>query len=110
MDGHMTLKCPSCGSLNIDTMTKCGNCGTPLAQAEHVKIDVKKTESEYDSDVSSLRCPYCGRPMEEGTFEIASQLPHRPLWVSASGEEPIEEFFAFNGHRCRSCSCMVITY
>jgi len=110
----MLKKCSNCGSLNIDEMTECGNCGASLAQAEHVEIEVKKTETEYASDESSMKCPYCGGPMEEGTFEIPSQQAFRPLWVGRSGEEPIGAYspllYDFDGYRCKSCSCIVFTY
>jgi len=106
----MTVRCPSCRSLNTDALNECGNCGAPLAQAEHVEFENKGTTTEYASDESLLKCPYCGGPMEEGTFEIVSQIPYRPRWIGASGAEPIGECFEFNGHRCRSCSCIVIDY
>ncbi len=108
----MTLRCGSCGALNADSMTTCGNCSAPLTEANRVPVQTEKTENpDYGA---AVRCPYCGRPMEEGVFDVPASRGLRPRWLSGSGEEEIGSYsitsYEYAGYRCTSCNSMLVYY
>jgi DNA-directed RNA polymerase subunit RPC12/RpoP len=106
----MTLKCSGCGSLNVDSMTACGNCGAALTQADRVVAE----KIEESPDEPGMACPYCGGPMEKGLLEIPAHQILSPLWLSGSGEEALfgygASYHELEGYRCRSCNCLLVDY
>lgn len=107
----MPFRCSKCGSLNVDGMAKCGKCGTPLSETDRLEL---KPSEDSNPDYGEIvqKCPYCGRPMEEGTLEVP-QGYFAPRWIGQEASEPIgfgTYSVEFEGYRCTTCNCMLVTY
>ena len=106
----MPLRCSNCGSLNIDSMTMCGNCGHPLSESNRV-AEPEKTKIEVPDGEIYVRCPFCGAAMIEGVLEVPIQMPYGPRWRGRDGSDSSLGYGSlpeYEGYRCETCKCILI--